>query len=246
MTDQGPSLYLRIAGSIEADIAEGRLAVGDKLASERTLADLLGVSRMTARQALRYLHARGLIESKVGQGTFVRRQVIEQRLRTLTGFTEDMARRGATSSSVVMLSETRVADAISAAALKLSAGALVHRLVRVRLADGLPVALETTDVRADVTLGLLDLADFSRESLYHILSENFSIHPASAEQTLAASVADSSIARSLDIQVGAPVLKLTRLTFDTGGQAFEYVRSLYRGDSFVMKVGLTIATEIAQ
>jgi GntR family transcriptional regulator len=61
-----------------------------------------------------------------------------------------------------------------------------------------------------------------------------------AEQTLAATSADASVALPLGIAVGAPVLSLTRLTRDAEGRAFEHVRSVYRGDAFVMKVRLDL------
>lgn len=246
MTEQDTPLYLQIATRLKDDIQSGRLKAGEKIASERTLADDMGVSRMTARQALRHLVNTGLLEARIGQGTFVGSNVIDQKLHSLTGFTEEMSSRGRQTSSIVVLSETRRADPQCAAALKLPQNAFVQRLVRVRLVDGAPVARETTDIRADRTPGLLDLADFGSQSLYEMLRSHFGLLPTSAEQTLAASVASSEIARSLGLTEGAAVLKLTRLTFDQHGQPLEYVRSVYRGDAFVMKVDLMLRERITQ
>jgi GntR family transcriptional regulator len=237
--DAGP-LYRRIASRIEADIAAGRLKTGDRIPAERVLADELGVSRMTARQALKQLSDKGLIEARTGQGTFVGQRRIEQKLETLTGFTEEMAQQGRLVSSLVLASETRPPDATAAAALRVGSGAQVHRLMRVRFADGDPVALETTEVLAAAAPGLLDAADFSRESLYAILRDSFGVIPTEAEQTLAADVADLQTSRTLRVEPGAPVLRLTRLTRDQHGRAFEFVRSVYRGDFFVMKVNLAL------
>lgn len=240
VTDTEAPIYRRIASWLEADITAGRLKAGDKLPSERTMALEFGVSRMTARQALRHLTVKGLLETRTGKGTFVGRPVIEQKLSTLTGFTEDMAKRGRRASSIVVQSEAREADAICAGALDLPSSGDIYRLVRIRLADGNPVALETTDIRADRAPGLLDMADFERESLYGILTRNYRVLPASAEQTLTAAAADGATARALNLAEGDPVLRLTRLTFDSSGSPFEFVRSVYRGDAFVMKVDLTI------
>ncbi|MDX3924282.1 MAG: GntR family transcriptional regulator [Shinella sp.] len=246
MAEQEAPLYLRIAERLAGDIQSGRLKVGEKIASERVLAGELGVSRMTARQAVQHLTSRGLLEARVGQGTFVTHAVIEQKLSTLTGFTEEMARQGHKSSSIVVLQETRKADNLAAEALKLPVNGLVHRLVRVRLVDGEPVAIETTDVSAALAPGLIDLADFGRESLYHILRENFGIAPTTGEQTMMAATADARTAGSLAIEEGSPVLKLTRLTFDSRQRPFEFVRSFYRGDSFVMKVDLNLGVHSSQ
>jgi len=246
LVEQGAPLYLKIANRLENDIQAGRIKVGEKIASERMLAEELGVSRMTARQALQHLSSRGLLETRVGQGTFVTHARIEQKLSTLTGFTEEMARQGHKSASIVVLAETRKADHLAAEALKLPANGHIHRLVRVRLVDGEPVAIETTDVGAALAPGLMDLADFSRDSLYRILRDNFGIVATTGEQTMMASTADAATARSLDIREGSPVLKLTRLTFDSKGQPFEFVRSFYRGDSFVMKVDLNLGADYSQ
>lgn len=240
MIEQEAPLYLKIATRLEADIQAGRLKAGEKIDSERALAEELGVSRMTARQALQHLTNRGLLETRVGQGTFVTHAIIEQKLSTLTGFTEEMARHGHKSSSIVVLAETRKADSFALEALKLPANSRVHRLVRVRLVDGEPVAIETTDISAALAPGLIDFADFSRDSLYGILREHFGVIPTTGEQTMMAATADAATARSLDVREGSPVLKLTRLTFDGKQRPFEFVRSFYRGDSFVMKVDLNL------
>lgn len=238
--DGGP-LYLQIAQTLEGDIEAGVLQVGEKLESERVLSERMGVSRMTARQALRHLHSKGLVETRTGHGTFVGDRRIEQKLETLTGFTDEMARQGRSVGSIVVSSQTRTADRDSARALGLPAGGQVHALSRVRFADGIPVALETTEVIATHAPGLLELEDFGTSSLYATLSARFGIVPTRAEQTLMADLADQSIARTLNIENGQPVLKLTRLTLDQDGNVFEYVRSTYRGDFFVMKVELSLA-----
>ncbi|WP_309085691.1 GntR family transcriptional regulator [Chelativorans sp.] len=233
-------LYLRIASDVEAEIRSGRLKAGQKIESERVLAEKLGVSRMTARQALRHLSVKGLIETRTGQGTFVGNPRIEQRLETLSGFTEEMARQGRQVTSLVLSAETHMPDETCRIALALARSARVHCLVRVRLADGVPVALESTEIPAERTPDLLERADFSSTSLYGTLRSQFGIMPTRAEQSLTASIADAKTARTLQVEPGAPVLKLTRLARDQDGRAFEFVRSVYRGDFFVMKVHLTI------
>ena len=52
-------------------ILSGRFRAGDRLPPERQLATGFGVSRPTIRQALRVLAANGLVESRIGSGTFV-------------------------------------------------------------------------------------------------------------------------------------------------------------------------------
>jgi GntR family transcriptional repressor for pyruvate dehydrogenase complex len=65
--------YEEIVRQVRALIEQGRLNPGDRLPSERELAEQFLVSRVTVRQALSVLQAMGFIESRVGDGTFARR-----------------------------------------------------------------------------------------------------------------------------------------------------------------------------
>jgi len=69
----GP-LYLAIADALAADILSGTLAPGAQLPTQRSLADILGIDFTTVSRAYAEARRRGLIEGRVGQGTFVRRQ----------------------------------------------------------------------------------------------------------------------------------------------------------------------------
>jgi GntR family hexuronate regulon transcriptional repressor len=66
-------LYQQVAATIEREITEGRYQQGQRLASERDLAEEFGVSRPTVRRAVIALEMRGLLESKQGSGVYVRR-----------------------------------------------------------------------------------------------------------------------------------------------------------------------------
>lgn len=70
ITQQG-SLSAQIARQLEASIANGQIAVGDKLPTESELCDMFGVSRTAVREAIAYLRSSGLIETRRGIGTRV-------------------------------------------------------------------------------------------------------------------------------------------------------------------------------
>ncbi|MGF6258855.1 PLP-dependent aminotransferase family protein [Ensifer sp. LBL] len=67
----GP-LYLAIADAIAADIGEGRLSEGMRLPPQRTLAEALGIDFTTVSRAYNEARHRGLVEGRVGQGTYVK------------------------------------------------------------------------------------------------------------------------------------------------------------------------------
>ncbi len=232
--------YRRIADEIERDIRSGLLQVGARLPSERTLAATRRISRMTARQALQHLTGRGLLETRIGHGTFVRAGAIRQELASLTGFTQAMERQGRRVTSIVIQAGTCPAERETATALGLMAGTPVHRLTRVRLVDGAHVAVETTEIVAARAPDFYQQADFATQSAYALLRDRHGLHPTAAEQTMEAAAAGRELALQLDLAPGDPVLRLTRLTRDQHGVAFEYVRSVYRGDAFTMKVDLVL------
>ena len=178
--DQPVARYRRIAREIEDAILSSRLKAGARLPSERVLAERRSISRMTARQALQHLAARGLLETRVGRRTFVRSGTIRQELATLTGFTEEMERQGRRVDSIVFEAVTRVADGATARALDLPAGAEVHRLSRVRLVDGAPVAVETSEIDAQRAPDFFDHADFTRQSAYALLRERYDLRRTSS------------------------------------------------------------------
>src|SRR5688572_18802736 len=64
-------LYQQIARAIAQAIADGRYASGDRLPSERELADEYGVSRPTIRDAMIALEFQGLVEARPGSGVYV-------------------------------------------------------------------------------------------------------------------------------------------------------------------------------
>lgn len=232
--------YQKIAAELETRIRNGEIPTGGRLQSERDLAGATGVSRMTARRAIHELVAKGVVEARGGSGHYVRNPHIQQQLTSLTSFTQEIESQGRKSSSLVVVSETELPDAEVRAALDLPEGEAVHRLVRVRLADAEPVALETTFLVASAMPGLIDAIDFSVSSLYRHISETYGIIPTRAEQRLKATLADRKTATHLKIGVGDPILNIRRLTRDANGVAFEYVRSSYRADLFEIKAELNV------
>lgn len=65
------TLYERTAGQLVELIASRGLGPGDRLPTERELAEMLGVSRVPVRDAIRTLAAQGVVEVRRGRGTFV-------------------------------------------------------------------------------------------------------------------------------------------------------------------------------
>ena len=81
VTQLAPQRAAKIAQQLTELIEMQNLKAGDKLPSERQLAELLEVSRPSLREALHILQAQGLVSIRHGQGTFIQEPIVAQELR---------------------------------------------------------------------------------------------------------------------------------------------------------------------
>ncbi|NJP37008.1 FadR/GntR family transcriptional regulator [Alkalicoccus luteus] len=82
----GSKVYVRILEHIETMIMQGNLEAGDRLPSERELAERLQVGRSSVREAFRALELLDLIETRKGEGTFLRQAGSHRLAEILAGF----------------------------------------------------------------------------------------------------------------------------------------------------------------
>jgi GntR family transcriptional regulator len=211
-------------------IASGELAAGDKLPPERDFAAALGVSRMTLRQALGMLERRGLVAKAVGRhgGTFVLQPKVECDLTTLIGFSEQLRRRGMTAGARVVSAAEEHAGPVVAKALGLQENDPAYLIVRVRLANEQPLALERSYFPARRFPGLLSQA--LDGSLYELLAERYGQRPQRALESLESVRARAAEARLLGVRPGVALTLVERTAYTADGSPIEFARDLYRGD----------------
>jgi GntR family transcriptional regulator len=234
----GP-LYRQTAEVLRSRIANDVWRQGDRLPSENQLCEEFGVSSITMRRAVGTLVAEGLLVRLQGKGTFVSSDhAIVQGPPQLTSFTEDMQIRGWRSSArMVSLTTSRAADEVGTK-LGLSTGALVYVITRVRLADGLPVAIQEAHIPALLFPGL-ERHDFRRESLYGVFEHGYGVKPANATETYKASKVAEAEAELLQVEPGSPAFRAERLTSDSSGRRIELTESVIRGDRYTLVLRLS-------
>lgn len=221
--------HLRIGQWLEQLIVSKTLQQGDKLPAELEIANALGVSRMTLRQALASIEAKGLIDRRRGRfgGNFVAAPRIEFDHASLPGFTEQMRRIHVEAGAQVLSAATRVAAADVRKSLGLSRSARVHEILRARSANGEPIVLEEAHLPAAVFPGLLS-ADLSG-SLYAAMRE-YGAAPYSADERIEATQANEQQSDVLGIEPGSPLLLITRTSYTEAGVAVEFSRDYHRSD----------------
>jgi GntR family transcriptional regulator len=224
--------YVRVRDYLRSVVTH-ELAEGDLIPSERLLCEQFGVSRMTIRQAVDALVVEGLLVREQGRGTFVAPTKLDLEVR-LASFGEEMVRRGMVPSSRVLAAEIVAATPDVADALEILPGERVYFLYRVRLADGVPMAIEQSWVPCQLAPGLFDGGP--PDSIYGELRRR-GLEPDWGEDTVAAAEADAQDADLLGIEPGKAALRLERRTF-AGQTACVYSRSAYRADRYVLWVPL--------
>jgi GntR family transcriptional regulator len=234
-------LYFQIQRALMERIHAGELSEGDALASEEELARLYQVSRMTARQALHGLKTSGYAFSQKGRGTFVSRPKLEKNIMHLRGFTEDMKHLGMAPSSKLLEQTVVKATADLAEKLKVEADDTIMRLRRLRLADGIPMALEVSHIPLRRFPGL-EKTNFAKQSLYFILRENFGVRVAYADEVIEALPATREESELLTIPKRASILSITRVIITTEEIPIEAACSRYRGDRYRASIRVPTTT----
>ncbi len=235
-------LYEQIKETILLQIHSGQYVQGDRIPSERTLSETMHVSRQTVKKALDELVQAGHLSVRIGKGTYVNQRKFDLQLETLTSFTEEMTRRGQRASSRIIGTGVLPASPVDARVLLIPSGEPIVSIVRLRLADDVPMAIERAQIVAAHCPGILNRHDFSHESLYDVLLRDYDLRLVRAEQSIEARRATSEESNLLDIMPEDPILEITRVTYSTTGQRVEYTRSAYCGSRYKFQAVLKHAS----
>jgi GntR family transcriptional regulator len=224
-------LHMQMADEIRAQIRRRELLPNDRLPSERELCERYNISRITVRKALGTLGQEGLIHSTIGKGNFVAQTAFNEELQPLSSFTQDMARRGMQASSITLSQAIIPADDSLSEKLGIPRGAEVVRLHRLRLADGLPIAIQLTHLPHHLCPNLLDF-NFSDRSLYDILQNEYKLVLARSGTEIMAALAHAEEANLLKLKQPAAVLISEQTTYLENRVVIEMTRSIFNADRY--------------
>lgn len=224
-------IYVQIRRQLEELIASGTLKEGDLLPGEPQLAEELGVSKMTVRQAIYELVAEGLLERQRGRGTFVCTPSVSMQLPFFTSFTQDMQHRGYVPRTILLTVAQVAASQRQADRLRITRGEKLVRITRLRFADDLPMVYETVLI-IDARFPDIKKRLEATESRYNVYEQGYGVRPARAEQTLEAVSVTAEEAAHLGVAAGSPALMIEGVLYDQDDGPMEIMKSVYRGDRY--------------
>lgn len=231
-------LYHQIYLILRDKIAGGAYRTGDVLPSEEGTARQFGVSRITAKRALNELADAGYVVRERGRGTRVVYVTPTAPVRAnVEGLLENLMAMGLKTEVTLFEFGYVAPDEAVAQALQCSAGEKVQRAVRVRRLEGKPFSYLTTHVPEDVgrSFGREDLASTALLTLL----ERCGVEVSRAEQTITATLADAAVASRLMVDLGSPLLRITRIVYDQQDRPVEYIVGLYRPDRYQYRMALS-------
>lgn len=225
-----PTKYQRLALQIKEDIVTGRLVLGQQLPTEEALALHADVSRITVRQALTQLEQGGYIHKIQGKGSFVAWEKTQMQLNLLQGFSDEMRAKGfVPSTRLVQITQANADDDI-ARKLGTEEGTPLYKLIRLRMADDVPMCIETLHVPAHLCPALENEA--VEGSMYSLFRNRYGHKLLFANQEIEAGIIGAAEAHLLHVREGSPALYTTRITYTDNNAPLEYVTSIYRGDRY--------------
>jgi GntR family transcriptional regulator len=230
-------LYQQLKQAVLHDIEQGVYQAGERLPSEPEFIRQYGVSRITVRQALDDLETEGRVVRRHGKGTYVAEPRIEHELVRLTDFVEDMQQAGQNPSSHVRAFVHEPASPAIANALQISRGTEVVRVDRLRLANGRPIAYDTTWLPlryGDLLAGM----DLTQETIYHLLETRYDIPVISGVFYISAAEATAQHAEHLEVDPGSALLMIQRTSYTTGDAPLYVQKRYYRPDRVQYRVML--------
>jgi DNA-binding GntR family transcriptional regulator len=227
-------MYFQVSTRMEEAIRSGAVPRGARIENELAFGVSVGLSRPTVRRAIQELVDKGLVVRRRGIGTQVVQGSFTRQVE-LTSLYEDLAGAQLAPTTRVLDHSMRAADDDTARQLGVAPGSELLHLHRVRLSDGVAVAVLENHLPPE--FHDISAAELGERGLYQALrSRGVAIRVAT--QRIGARSATAHEAEQLAVDTAAPVLTVHRVAFDASGRAVELGQHVYRSDLYSFETTL--------
>ena len=228
-------LHMQVEEMLRKMIEQPEYQNGKLLPNEVMIANKLGISRNTVRQAANKLVHEKLLVRKKGVGTKVAKNSITTKLNKWTSFTHEMDEKGVVFKNYSLKVSRVSPDKDVRQFFNIGDDAKVIKLERLRGLNKGPVVYFISYFHPRV--GLTENEDFSKP-LYETLEKDHHVTVAVSKESISAILANKRLAEKLSIDEGAPILFRKRLVCDPGDRPIEYNLGYYRADSFTYTIDI--------
>lgn len=227
------SKYQEIYLDIRSDILSGTYPEHQKMPGEEELAEKYGVSRVTIAKAFRLLRENGCIVTRRGHGTYAC-QPKEAPFRDIAAFTGTSARlydKEKVDTQIIAF-HVRFADEDEAEKLQIDTADVIYDIIRLRIVDKEPYALEYTLMPVNVIPHVTE--DVLKHSIYRHIENTLHLKIGKAKRRIKADKSDAYDQKYLRCAEDDPVLEVEQTVRLADGRIFEYSQSRFRYDKAVI------------
>lgn len=235
-------IHEQIKEDIYFKIEQGYYKAGQKIQSERELAEIYGVSRVTIRQALSELVNRGVLQKKLGSGTYIRDTKIEHSLLVLTGIVDELKQSGLHVSIVVNEEKYMTYSAAKKNIwdkLKVNKTEKVYMIERLLLANN-EVLLIDYNYFPESIGNSLENFDFKKDVIYKGL-ESIGYQIDHADEKVSATIPNKVEKRLLMIDDSTAILRVERVVYSKKEAPLVLSSASFRGDKYTYSVRINRA-----
>ncbi|MCE4048968.1 GntR family transcriptional regulator [Bacillus sp. Au-Bac7] len=224
--------YKNIAEQIRNRIINNEYDASKPLPDQERLAKEFGTSRVTIIKALNLLSIEGLIYSKQGSGTFIRKNALQMskldsRADEYVGVTEQIKGNG-TISSVIISFNVRFPTEEECEKLMITKSQPIYDIIRFRLLNEEPFLMEHTIMPVHVIPNITE--EILNKSIYQYIKNDLGLTMLGANRRIRADQPDELDQQYLKCTERDPVLEVIQVVYLDNGVPFEYSRTRHRYD----------------
>ncbi|MCA9913162.1 MAG: GntR family transcriptional regulator, partial [Anaerolineae bacterium] len=173
-----------------------------------------------------------------GKGTYVSMATLKTDASKIIGFEDDMRQRGFTPDTVVLESSIVTVSRVTAEKMLIDVGDELAFIKRLRLANGEPISLEEVYLVHKYCPDILEGHDYTDESLFSVLENEYGIRIERAEQTISAMVATEQLQERLRMSTNEALIFIERISYSQIDIPVEFRRIYYRADRYALQLAL--------
>lgn len=227
------ALHLQAEDILRQMILKEEYVNGKLLPKEVLLAQDLGISRNTLRQAINTLVNEGLLIRKKGYGTKVAKKEVFGNARDWMSFSQEMQKMGIEVYDFEKSITRKYPNAEIANFFDVAIEDRLITLERVRGKVSAPIVYFISYFNPIVDFSADESFD---EPLYDIIEKKKGFVLNISREEISAMLADDFLADKLDVKIGDPILMRKRYVFDINETPIEYNIGYYRADSFIYTI----------